>query len=109
MNENANPQIYQGNGDGGNKYQQDEDTEKTGSSDGNNGNSDENDGGGEEVGAEDGKKENNPRPYVANLIQPSPTPPNLYQSYKKTSKKSSVYGVTKRKQIQKGEEEEVHL
>ena len=35
--------------------------------------------------------------------------PNLDQSYKKTSKKSSVYDVTKRKQIQKGEEEEVHL
>jgi hypothetical protein len=28
VNENANPQNYQGNGDGGNKHQMDEDTEK---------------------------------------------------------------------------------
>jgi hypothetical protein len=35
--------------------------------------------------------------------------PNLDQSYKNTSKKPSVYEVRKRKQIQKEEEEEVHL
>ena len=77
VNESANPQNYQGDGDGGNKYQKDEDTEKNVSLDGSNGNGDENDGGGEEVGAEDGKKEKFPRPSVANLIQPSPTPPTL--------------------------------
>ncbi len=57
VNEDANPQNYQGNGDGGSKHQKDEDTEKNVSADGNNRNGDENDGGGEEVGAEDGKKE----------------------------------------------------
>jgi hypothetical protein len=77
VNENANPLNYQGDGDGGNKHQKDEDTEKNVSTDGNNRNVDENDGGGEEVGAEDGKKEKNPRPSVANMIQPSPTPPIL--------------------------------
>ena len=77
VNENANPQNYQGNGDGGSKHQKDEDTEKNVSADGNNENADENDGGGEEAGVEDGKKEKFPRPSVANLIQPSPTPPTL--------------------------------
>ncbi len=77
VNEDANPQNYQGYGDGGSKHQKDEDTEKNVSLDGSNGNGDENDGGGEEVGAEDGKKEKFPRPSVANLIQPSPTPPTL--------------------------------
>jgi hypothetical protein len=76
-NEDANPQNYQGNGDGGSKHQKNEDPDKSVSADGNNGNSDENDGGGEEVGAKDGKKENFPRPTVANLIQPSLTPPTL--------------------------------
>jgi hypothetical protein len=55
--ENAKPQNYQGDGDGGNKYQKDEDTERNDSADGNKGNGDENDGGGKEVLAEDGKKE----------------------------------------------------
>ncbi len=41
VNESANPQNYQGDGDGGNKYQKDEDTEKTVSADGDNRNSDE--------------------------------------------------------------------
>jgi hypothetical protein len=77
VNENANPQYYEGNDDGGSKRQKDEDTEKNVSAVGNNRNGDENDGGGEEVGAENGKKEKNPRPSVANLIQPSPTPPTL--------------------------------
>ncbi len=57
VNEDANPQNYQGNGDRGNKHQKDEDTEKNVHADGNNGNVDENGGGGEEIGAEDGKKE----------------------------------------------------
>jgi hypothetical protein len=56
--ENANPQIYQGNGNGGNKYQKDEGTERNDSPDGNNGNGDENDGGGEEVGVEEGEEKN---------------------------------------------------
>jgi hypothetical protein len=77
VNEDANPQNYQGDGDRGLKYQNDEDTEKTGSADGNNRNSDDNDGGGEEVGAEDGKKGKISRPSDANLIQPSPAPPTL--------------------------------
>ncbi len=55
--ENAIPQNYQGNGDGGNKYQKDEDTERNDSADRNNGNGDENDRGGKEVGVEEGKKE----------------------------------------------------
>jgi hypothetical protein len=109
LNENANLQNYQGDGDGGNKYQKDEDTEKTGSTDGNNGNSDENDGGCEEVGAEDGEKEKTRRPFVANLIQPSPTSPTLINVIRRLPKKSSVYDVTKREQIQKGKEEEVHF
>jgi hypothetical protein len=109
VNEDANPQNYQGNGDGGSKHRKDEDTQKKVSSDGNNRNSVKNDEGGEEVEAEDGKKEKFPRPIVANLIQPFINSPNLDQSYKNTSKKSSVYDVTKSKQIQKGEEEEVHL
>jgi hypothetical protein len=75
--ENANPQNYQGNGDGENKYQKDKDKEINDSADGNNGKGDENDGGGEEVVVEDGKKKKNPRPSVANLILPSPTPPTL--------------------------------
>ncbi len=75
--ENANPQNYQGNGDGGNKYQKDEDTERNDSDDGNKGNGNENDGCGEEVVAEDGKKKKNLKPSVANLIIPSPTPPTL--------------------------------
>ncbi len=45
--ENANPQNYQGNSDGGNKYQKDEGTERNDSADGNNGNGDKNDGGDE--------------------------------------------------------------
>jgi hypothetical protein len=73
----ANPQNYQGDGDGGNKHQKYKDTEKNVSADGNNGNGDENDGGGEEVGTEDGKKETNPRPSVANMIHSSPTPPTF--------------------------------
>ncbi len=77
VNENANPQNYQGDGDGGIQYQKDEDSEKNVSADGNNGNRNEYDGSGEEVGAEDGEKEKNPRPSVANLIQPSPTPQTL--------------------------------
>ncbi len=109
MNENANPQNYQGNGDGGSKHQKDVDTEKNVSADGNNGNADENDGGGEEVGAEDGKKETFPRPSVANLIQPAPTPPTLINLIRTLPKKSSVYDVRKKKQIQKGEKEEVNL
>jgi hypothetical protein len=52
-------------------------TLKKKSADENNRNIDENDGGGEEVGAKDGKKEKFPRPSVANLIQPSQTPPIL--------------------------------
>ncbi len=77
MNGNTNPQNYQCNVEGGNKHQKDEDTKKNVSVDGNNQNCDENDGGGEEVGAEDGKKEKKSRPSVANMIQPSPTPPTL--------------------------------
>jgi hypothetical protein len=55
--ENANPQNYQGNGDGGNKYQKDEGTERNGSADGNNKNGDENNGAGVEVGVEEGVHE----------------------------------------------------
>jgi hypothetical protein len=51
---NANPQNYQGKGDGGNKHQKDEGTERNDSAGGKNGNSDENDGDGEEVGVEEG-------------------------------------------------------
>jgi hypothetical protein len=58
VNEDTNPQNYQGNGDGGSKHQKNEDTEKNVSADRNNGYSDENDGGGEEARAEDGKKKN---------------------------------------------------
>jgi hypothetical protein len=57
---NANPQNYHGNGDGGNKYQKDEGTERNDSADGHNRNGDENDGGGEAVGVEEGEKEKNP-------------------------------------------------
>jgi hypothetical protein len=49
-------------------------------------------------------KRKNPRPSVANLIQPSPTFPTLIDLIR-----SSVYDATKKKQIQKGEEEEVHF
>ncbi len=52
--ENANPQNFQGNGDGGDKYQKDEGTKRNDSADGNNRNGDENDGCGEEVGVEKG-------------------------------------------------------
>jgi hypothetical protein len=79
------------------------------SSDGNNQNGDENDEGGEEVGVEDGKKEKKTKTFCCQSDSAFINSPNLDQSYKNTSKKSSVYDVTKRKQIQKGEEEEVHL
>ncbi len=88
--ENANPQNYQGNGDGGNKYQKDEDTERNDSADGNNGNGDENNGGGEEVVAEDGKKEKFPRTSVANLILPSSTPPTLINLIRRLPKIFSI-------------------
>ncbi len=43
VNENANPQKYQGNGDGGSNHQKDGDTRKKYSTDGNNRNADEDD------------------------------------------------------------------
>jgi hypothetical protein len=103
MNENANPQYYQSNSDGGNKYQKDEDTKKNCFADGNNGNADENDGGGEEVGSEDGKKENNPRPYAANLIQPSPTPPTLINLIRRLPKSLQSMMLQKVYKFKKGE------
>jgi hypothetical protein len=51
---------------------------------------DKNDRGGEEVGAEDGKKENFSRPSVANLIQPSPTPPTLINTSNQRSESLSL-------------------
>ncbi len=102
MNEDANPQKYQHDGDGGNKHQKDEDTEKKVSADGNNENIDENDGGGEEVRAEDGKKEKIPRPSVANLIQPSPTPPTLINLMITLPKKKLSMMSEKRTNFKKG-------
>jgi hypothetical protein len=88
--ENANPQNYQGNGDGGNEYQKDEDTKRNDSADGNNGNGEENDEGGEEVVAKDGKKKKNSRPSVANLILPSSTPPTLINLIRRLPKIFSI-------------------
>ncbi len=79
------------------------------SDDGNIGNSDENGGGGEEVGADDGEMEKKSKTFCCQSVLTFTNSPNLDQSYKKTSKYSSVYDATKRKQIQKGEEEEVHF
>jgi hypothetical protein len=61
------------------------------------------------IGAEDGKRENFPRPSVANLIQPSPTPPTLFNLIRTLPNNLQSMMLQKGKQIQKGEEEEVHL
>ncbi len=90
VNEDANPQNYQGDGDGGSKYQKDEDTEKNVSADGNDRNGDKNDGG------------NISKAFCCQSDSTFNNSPNLYQSYKNTSKKSSVYDVRKRKKIKKG-------
>ncbi len=84
MNEDDNPQNYQGDGDGGSKHQKDEDTEKNASADGNNGNGDENDGGGKEVGAEDGKNEKKSMTFCCQSDSTFTNFPNLDQSIIRT-------------------------
>jgi hypothetical protein len=102
VNENANPYNYQSNGDGGNKHQKGEVTEKNVFTDRNNRIGDGKDGGGEDVGAEDGKKEKNPKPSVANPIQPSPTPPTLINLIKRLPTNLQSMMLQKRKKITKG-------
>jgi hypothetical protein len=108
VNENANPQNYQGDGDGGNKHQTDEDTEKMfplmettemlmkmm-----------------EVVKKSEWKmvKRKKSKTFCCQYDSTFTNSPNLGQSYKKTSKKPSVQDVIKMKQIQTEEEEEVHL
>jgi hypothetical protein len=62
----------------------------------------ENDGGGEEVGAEDGKKEKNPSPSVANMIQPSTTPPTLINLIRRLPKNLQSMMLQKGNEFKKG-------